>query len=182
MKTQNMTNKISKILFTALASLVMMNAACQKSSSNSTPPPPVVTPTCTIQPCAGPGVVGGQMLYGGTTAGSNYGAQAQFQVNGDVSGNGMGSIAGSVNFNNFVCQVGQPNLMGAYNIQMSQQGYLQSDVFTGQVMLVGPQGSVAAGIKVIPTRTQGTGLFTLYLTQCQNPYSPTGYSVIDLNF
>lgn len=80
----------------------------------------------------------------------------------------MGSISGMININNYVCQVGQPNLNGQYNIQMSQQGYLQSDVFTGTVTLVGPQGSIPAFIKVVPSRTQGAGLFTVILCGYEN--------------
>jgi len=174
MKTQ--TNKISKLLFTALASLVLMNTACQKKN-DSPPPPPPPPPVCTVQPCVNgiPGV-GGQLLYSGTASSYAGTTQAQFQVSGDVSGNGMGQIAGSVTFNNWVCQVGQPNLSGGYTMQPSQQGYLQSDVFTGTVMLVGPQGSIPATVKVVPTRTQGIGLFSLFLNQCQSYYP------IDMNF
>lgn len=169
MKTQTANKKYSMMMFSALASLMLITAACQKNSgggNNNAPPPVVVTPGCTVQPCTGiPG--GGVQLYGGTTTNGFY-TQAQFQVSGDQSGNGMGTISGVVNINNYVCQVGQPSLNGPYNIQMSQQGYLNSDVFTGTVTLVGPQGSIPAFIKVIPSRTQGAGLFSLYLCGYEN--------------
>lgn len=167
MKTQTSTNKISKVLFTALASLVLMNTACQKNSGNNSGTG-VVTPVCTVQPCVG--VVGGPgqgPLYGGTTTNGFY-TQSQFQVTGDQSGYGVGYITGTVNINNYVCQVGQPNLNGPFTIQMTQQGVLQADVFTGNVMLVGPQGSIPASIKVVPSRTQGAGLFSVYLCGYEN--------------
>lgn len=167
MKTQTSTNIISKILFTALASLVLMNTACQKSSSNNNSGAGVVTPVCTIQPCTGVGGAGQVPLYGGTTTNGFY-TQAQFQVTGDQSGYGVAYITGTVNINNYVCQLNQPNLNGPFTIQMTQQGILQADVFTGNVMLVGPQGSIPASIKVVPSRTQGTGLFTLYLCGYEN--------------
>lgn len=169
MKTQTATKKYSMLLFSALTSLMLITAACQKNNGSSPPPPPppVVTPNCTgmVQPCSG--IPGGVNLYGGTTTNGFY-TQAQFQVSGDQSGTGMGSISGMININNYVCQVGQPNLNGQYNIQMSQQGYLQSDVFTGTVTLVGPQGSIPAFIKVVPSRTQGAGLFTVILCGYEN--------------
>lgn len=180
MKTQTVTKKYSMLLFSALASLMLMTAACQKNNSggnNNPAPVGPIYPGCTVQPCAGgPGQV---PLYGGTTNGMN-GVQAQFQVTGDQSGNGMASITGQVNFTgNYVCQVGMPNLMGPYMIQMTQQAYLQSDVFDGMVMLQG-QGTIAARINIVPVRTQNTGLFTLVLSQCRDLYGMP--PVIQMNF
>jgi len=167
MKKQTATKKHSLLMFSALASLMLMTAACQKSGGGGGSAPAVVTPTCTIQPCAGvPG--GGVELYSGMTNGTY--AQTQFQVLGDPGGNGMGSIAGVVNMNNYICAQSSPymngpylTLMGPYSIQMTQSGSLVADVFTGYVNLVGPQGTIPAAIKVVPTRTAGTGLFSLYL-------------------
>ncbi len=160
MKTQTNTNKMTKLVFVALT---LMTLACSKNSGGGAAQPGPVIPNCTIQPCAG-GVVGGQMLYGGTTT-YGYNTQAQFQVFGDQSGNGPGSIAGTVNINNYVCEVGtnKPNLNGPFTIQMIQQGLLNSDVFTGKVNLVGPQGTIPADIEVVPTRTQSAGLITIWL-------------------
>lgn len=160
MKTQNYTNTMTKVLVSALAALSLMSAACSKSSSNKTAAqPPVAPAACTIPGCA-PGVTG-QFLYGGTTSAS-FLTQAQFQVSGDPSGNGPASVAGSVSFNNYICQVGMPSLSGQFQIQILQQGLLTSDVFTGNVNLVGPQGTIPAAIEIVPTRTAGTGLFSLY--------------------
>jgi hypothetical protein len=163
MKTQTNTNKMRKLVFVALASLTVLTTACSKNNGggNPAPPPPVaITPSCPIQPCAG-GLGGGQMLYGGTTNGSIL--QSQFQVFGNPTGNGPASITGTVNINNYVCEVGRPNLTGPYTIQMTQPGQLMADVFTANVSLVGPQGAIPAGIEVVPSRTQGSGLFTLWL-------------------
>lgn len=180
MKTQTTTKKYSMLLFSALASLMLMTAACQKNGGGSSNPAPVgpVYPGCTIQPCVGG--AGQVPLYGGT-ANSMTGTQVQFQVIGDSTGAGMASITGGVTFNNYVCRLGQPNLAGPYTIQMTQQGYLQSDMFYGSVMLTGPQGSIPATIQVIPSRPQNTGLFRLYLTQCMDAY---GYSpvLMEMNF
>ncbi|WP_413291133.1 hypothetical protein [Bdellovibrio sp. HCB337] len=168
MKTQTTKNKMMKVLFGALAAITVMTSACSKNSSNNTPavPPPIV-----VGPggCAVPGCIpgGGQFLYGGTTINGMFNlAQAQFQVTGDMSGNGPGSITGVVTFNNYLCQMGV-QLTGQYQIQMMQQGSLAADVFTGNVTLIGGQGSIPAGIQVVPTRTQGTGLFSLYVCNSQ---------------
>lgn len=163
MKTQTNTNKISKLLFAALASIVLMNVACaKKNSGGHAAPPPVVNPACVTQYCP-PGGVVGQALYGGTTTNGLL-MNAQFEVSGDPSGYGPGTIVGTVVFsgaNGYVCQMSQPNLSGPYTIQMSQQGSLYADVFEGAVMLVGPQGSYPAQIQVVPARPQGTGLFSI---------------------
>ncbi|HEY8269579.1 MAG TPA: hypothetical protein VIG33_01720 [Pseudobdellovibrionaceae bacterium] len=175
MKTQTNTNKMRKLVFVTLASLTVITTACSKNNSgggNAAPPPVVVTPpVCPIQPCVNGMVGGGQMLYGGTTTSAGY-FQAQFQVMGSPSGTGPGSITGVVQINNYVCQIGQPNLNGPFTIQMTQQGQLNADVFTGTVNLVGPQGMIPAAIEVVPTRTQSTGLFSLWLCGTRN----------DLNF
>ncbi|MGZ3806298.1 MAG: hypothetical protein ACXVB4_18945, partial [Pseudobdellovibrionaceae bacterium] len=109
------------------------------------------------------GGVGGQMLYGGTTTGFSTYFQAQFQVMGSPTGNGPGSITGVVNINNFVCQIGPPNLNGPFNIKMTKPGQLYADVFTGMVNLVGPQGAIPAGIQVVPSRTLNSGALYIWL-------------------
>lgn len=173
MKTQNYNNLMKQVLFGALVVFAMMTTACNKGSKgHSAPPPPVamVPPGgCMTYPC-NVGAGGGQYLYGGTTINGYY-TQAQFQVYGDMTGNGIGSIAGVVTFNNFICQVGTA-LSGPYQIQMMQQGSLTADVFSGYVGLIGPQGTIQAAIQVVPSRTQGTNLFSLYVCNQQ----------IDMNF
>lgn len=164
MKTQTANKKYSMMMFSALASLMLITAACQKNSgggNNNAPPPVVVTPGCTVQPCTGiPG--GGVQLYGGTTTNSSS-FQIQFQVSGDQSGNGMGYITGNVRAN-FLCNINQP-ISGDYTLQ--GQGNLTSDVFSGNVMLTSVSGQmpINAYVETIPTRTQGSGMFRLYL-QC----------------
>ncbi|MGZ3806039.1 MAG: hypothetical protein ACXVB4_17625, partial [Pseudobdellovibrionaceae bacterium] len=129
MKTQTTTNTktMKRLVFITLASLTMITVACSKNSSggNVAPPPAVVTPPlCPIQPCMNGfvGGVGGQMLYGGTTTGGSTYLQVQFQVMGSPTGNGPGSITGVVQINNYVCQIGYPNLNGPFTIQMIQPG------------------------------------------------------------
>lgn len=175
MKNQTNRNKTVKLALITLASLTVMLTACSKNNNggggNAAPPPVVVTPpVCPVQPCLN-GMGGGQVLYGGTTTNGIF-FQVQFQVSGNLSGNGPGVISGVVQINNYVCQVGQPNLSGPYTIQMTQPGQLNADVFTGVVSLVGPQGAIPAQIQIVPTRTQNTGLLTIFLCGTSN----------DLNF
>lgn len=164
MKALNNSNKMMKVLFIALASLVLMNTACQKNNgnNNNAVPVPVYPNGCATYPC---GPTGGQLLYSGGTTNGMF-AQATFQVSGDPSGNGMGYISGTVSFNNWVCQVGMPNLMGSYAMQMAQQGFLASGMFSGMVLLSGPTGQIPASVQVVPPSTvfptmRNYGLFTL---------------------
>jgi hypothetical protein len=165
--TNQTNNKMTKLVFAALASLMVMTTACSKKGSDA-PTPAAVVPTCT-QPCVGGVGVTGQFLYGGTATGLyNQLVQAQFQVSGDPTGNGVGSIAGVVNINNYVCQIGMNNLNGPFTIQMTQPGYLIQDVFSGYVNLVGQQGTIPAVIKVIPVRTGNSALFTIWICGGEN--------------
>lgn len=168
MKTQTNKNRSSKILLAALASMVLMNVACAKKNSSggggTVAAPAPVNPACTTQYCP-PGGVVGQVLYGGITTNSNL-MQVQFEVSGDPSGNGPGSIVGTVSFNNYICPMGPtgpnglfPVLTGPYAIQMTQQGLLQAHVFESAVMLVGPQGSFPAQLQVIPVQPGRTHLY-----------------------
>lgn len=174
MKTQNYAKQMTKVLFGALAAIVVLTTACSKSSNDNNPvpvpPPPVYPGGCVTAGCT-PGGVGGQFLYGGTTSGG-FLTQAQFQVYGNAGGNGPGSISGAVSFNNYICQVGAAPLNGPFQIQMAQQGTLTADVFEGTIGLLGPQGTIQAAVQVVPTRTQGTGLFSLYVCNTR----------IDMNF
>lgn len=171
MKTQTMTNKIGKLLFTALASLVLMNAACQKNNDSSVAAQPIgVYPNgCPTYPCT-PGV-GQVALYGGTTTNGNY-FQVNFQVTGDQSGYGSGFITGVVNANNFLCNMGPQYIAGQF--QMQGQGTMSADVFNGMVTLSGPTGTFSTQVQVVPSRTQGAGLFSLAL--------PCVTNRVDMNF
>lgn len=165
MKALNNSNKMMKALFIALASLVLMNTACQKNNNNNGPatvPPPAYPNGCPTYPC---GPTGGQLLYSGGTTNGMF-AQATFQVSGEPSGNGPGYISGTVTFNNWVCQIGMPNLAGPFTMQMAQQGFLSGGMFTGMVVLTGPTGQIPASVQVVPPSTmfptmRNYGLFAL---------------------
>jgi hypothetical protein len=160
------------LLFSALASLMLMTAACQKNGggSNNTPVAPIY-PGCTVQPCVGG--AGQVALYNGTTTNGSF-FQVQFQVTGDQSGNGYGMITGQLNANNFLCQMGQ-YISGSYSIQ--GQGQMVNDVFQGNVSLMPITGGVApmnAYVTIVPSRVQGAGLLSLQV--------PCFTSQHDMNF
>jgi hypothetical protein len=173
MKTQTVAKKYSMLLFSALASLMLMTAACQKSgggsNANNVPVAPIYPGACPVQPCAGQ-----VPLYGGTTINGTY-FQVQFQVTGDQTGNGYGMITGQVNATgNFLCQIGQP-IIGSYTLQ--GQGQMINDVFQGNISLMPLTGGTIpmnAYVTIVPSRIQGAGLFSLQL--------PCFTSQHDMNF
>jgi len=162
MKTQNYTKQMKQVMFGVLTSLLVLTGACAKKN-NSHQAVPVVPVPVTPGGCISAGCMpGGQVLYRGTTI-NGFKTQAQFEVYGNIGGNGPGSIAGVVSFNDFVCQFGMNNLMGPYQIQSVQQGMLTADVFQGYVNLVGPMGTLPAALKIVPSKTPNSGLFSLYV-------------------
>ncbi len=181
MKTQTATKKYSMLLFSALAALMLIAAACQKNNGGNSNPAPVapIYPGCTVQPCVGG--VGQVPLYGGTANSMVTGIQVQFQVVGDQTGVGNGSISGQVIFQTpYLCQWGSASLSGPFTIQQMQQGTLYQDVFDAAVNLTGPQGTMSATVHIVPTRTVNAGNFTLVLNQCRDLYWMP--PVIQMNF
>lgn len=159
--------KIKGSLIGLLAVMTLFTTACQKSSSGNTgvpaPVPPMYPGGCTVPGC-GPGgvvggVVGGVPLYGGATTNSQY-LQIQFQVSGDPSGTGMGSISGVVNvIQPYLCSGMMP---GSFPLQATQAGTLQAGIFSGYVML----GNVQAAIQTVPGHP---GLMTIAFPTCSVP-------------
>jgi hypothetical protein len=173
MKTLNTKTKMTKLMFGFLTALVMMTTACSKSSNSPAPAPAPVYPVgCTSNPCNPGGITGGQLLYSGQTQGSTY-VNAQFQVYGNQSGDGAGSVSGVVQFSNWLCANGG-NLAGQY--QLTAQGNLIGGQYNGY----GQMTSSQVYLQIDPGTTSGPGLFSITVPNClQMDGSATRF---DVNF
>ncbi len=161
MKTLTIKN-IKGSLLGLLTVMALFTTACQKSSTNNTgvpAPGPMYPGGCGTPNCMPGGIVGGVALYGGATINSQY-LQVQFQVSGDPSGNGMGSISGVVNvIQPYLCSGIGP---GSFPLAMTQPGTLQAGIFSGYVIV----GNVQAAIQVVPGHP---GLMTIAFPNCSVP-------------
>lgn len=183
MKTQNYKNKMMKVLFGTLAAITVMTSACSKNNgnnNNTAVPPVVVGPGgCTVAGCI-PGGVGGQILYSGTTTTPGY-AQATFQVYGNPTGTGQGSVTGTIQINNWMCANGM-TLAGAYSF--TGNANLVGGQFSGNVQMnmpvAQPGYAPMAYVMIDPGSHSGPGLFSISIPTCSTIYGSA--TQFDLNF
>lgn len=153
------SRKTKGVLLALLAAMTLLTTACQKNSSSApvvVGPSPMYPGGCGAAPC---GVVGGAALYGGATVNSQY-LQVQFQVTGDPSGNGPGTISGMVNvIQPYYCSGMLP---GSFPIVATQPGTLTAGIYQGWVAL----GNVQGAIQVVPGHP---GLMTISFPSCSVP-------------
>jgi hypothetical protein len=164
-----MNTKLKAGLIGLFTMVALLTTACQPKGNNNAAAPAPYYPPPGVYPggCATPGCSPyGQVLYGGTTVNGTI-AQAQFQVSGDMSGNGMGSLTGTISFTQpYYCSNIPP---GSYPLTSAQQGTLSGGAFQGTVII----GPMQAMVKIIPA-PGATGFFSISFPGCYVP--------IEMNF